>query len=516
MTITPLLATAAESPVRAFGLLNYTALAAYLLAVFGVGVWFTRQNKNTDDFFRGGQSVPWWAVGVSIFATMLSSITYMSMPAKAYAGDWTLVLQNLPIFLLAPVVIGLFLPVYRRLDATSAYEYLEKRFNYGLRLFGCVSFVVMQAGRVAVVLFLPALALSTVTDLNLYASIAMMGVFSVVYSMLGGFKAVIWTDVVQTVVLLSGALFSLLLILFNLDGGLSQLLSTGAANHKFDIAFWSWDVTSAGVAVVFIGGIFNQLVPLTSDQGYVQRYMSTRTEKQAAGAIWVNSIMTIPCTVLFLGLGTAMFVFYQQKGGLPSLPTPDAILPWFVTNELPAGMAGLVVAAIFAAAQSTMSASINSMSTVVTVDIVHRLRGKRSDAADLRLARLLTGLFGLAGMGAAYWIALANLQSMFDTFIKVVALTASPLAGVFILGIFTRRTTSAGMVVGILAGVAAAAAAWLKSDISFWLYAACGMLPTVIVGYLASFLTKRDSRDLSGLTFHTINRPQPNRGGLSR
>ncbi len=493
-------------PKAEFGLLNYATLFLYLAAMFGIGVYCTRFNKSTDDFFRGGQNVPWWAAGLSIFATMLSSITYMAMPAKSYSTDWVVVVSNIPIFLLAPVVIRFFLPVYRRIDATSAYEYLEKRFNYGIRLFGVVSFVLLQTGRMAVVLFLPSLALATVTDLNLYASIAIMGLISITYSVLGGIQAVIWTDVVQAVVLLGGALLSFVIILSRIEGGFGSFIDVGVAHDKFHFANPGWDVTLPVLWIVFFGSVFNHLIPLTSDQSYVQRYMSTATEKQAAKAIWVNSAMALPSTFLFLSLGTAMFVYYQQfPARLGALPSPDAILPWFIARELPAGIAGLVVAGIFAAAQSTVSTSMNSIATVISIDVAHRLRGKGTEAQELRLARWLTVIFGLVGTGAALYLATANVQSMFDAFLTLMGLTGSALAGIFILGIFTRRTTSRGAASGAVAGVVMLYLVQAYTQVSFFAYAPVGMLTCIAVGYVTSLLTRPNTRPLQGLTFYTID-----------
>jgi len=496
-----------ESLKTDFGFLNYSALVLYLAAMFGVGIYCTHLNRTTNDFFRGGQTMPWWAVGLSIFATMLSSITYMSMPAKSFAGNWIIVFANLPILLLAPIVINFFLPVFRRIDATSAYEYLERRFNYALRLFGTLSFVLLQLGRMAVVLYLPALALATVTDLDLYTSIAIMGVMSIAYSVLGGIQAVIWTDVVQSIVLLGGALLSLVIILTRLDGGFGSFVEVAAANDKFRVANFTWDMTSSALWVIFLGSLFGQLIPLTSDQSYVQRYMSTATEKKAAKAIWVNAIVSVPATLLFLALGTAMFVFYHQNPGrLAALPTPDAIFPWFIARELPAGVAGFVVAGIFAAAQSTISTSMNSVATVITVDVFHRFRGKGTEAADMRLARWLTILAGVAGVGAAYLLATLRLESMFDTFLKVVGLTGSALAGVFILGIFTRRATSIGAISGAISGVLGLYVVQSWTSLSFFLYAPIGMLTCIIVGFSVSVLSGPQKDPLEGLTYYTIKR----------
>lgn len=494
-------------PRRAdFGWVNYTSLGLYLAAMIGVGVYFSRRNKTTDDFFRGGQHIPWWAAGLSIFATMLSSLTYMAVPATAFAEGWTLFINNAYIVLM-PLVVFVFLPFYRQLDVTSVYEYLERRFNAAARLGGSLLFMLFQGGRIAVVLYLPSLALSTVTDFNVVTCILIMGTVSIVYTMMGGIEAVVWTDVVQTFVLVGGALLSLALVLTRLDGGVMQIVHTvDAADRFFEPVTWGVDVNvaAASVWVIVVGSIFSNLLPYTASQDVVQRYMTTKDEASAARAIWTNAAIAVPANALFFVIGSALLAFYSaHPERLDPTMKNDAVFPLFIARELPVGLAGIVMAGVFAAAQSTISSSLNSIAACYVTDFHRRLRPGTTDVACLRVARLVTVLVGVAGTSAALLLALANVQSAYYVFLEILSLFGGTLAGLFVLGIFSRRANGAGAVVGAVASMAAVAAAKAIWSPSFFVYAPLGMTVLFAVGYAASLVLPAAGNDLTGLTIYT-------------
>ena len=263
-----------------FGWSNLGAIFIYLLILIGIGIYFSFRNQSTEDFFRGGQRVPWWAAGCSIFATMLSSLTFMSIPAKSYATNWLYFLINMTIIALAPFIIYYILPFFRRINATSAYQYLELRFNLAVRLFASASYILFQVGRMAIVMYLPALALSTVTPISIDMSILMHGAIEYHLLHAGWIEAVIWTDTVQTFVLLGGALLSFLLVVFSPEIGFDKFFSTALNDAKFQMVDWSWNYTGTALWVVILGGLGQTLIPYSSDQGVVQRYMSVATEKK--------------------------------------------------------------------------------------------------------------------------------------------------------------------------------------------------------------------------------------------
>ena len=494
-----------------FGGLDAAVLGLYLLAMVAVGGLFSLRNKNTNDFFRGGQRIPWIVAGLSIFATMLSSITFMAIPAKAYATDWVYFPVNMMVVVITPLVVGMFLPFFRKIDATSAYEYLEKRFHRFVRLFASGSFVLFQVGRMAVVLSLSALALAVITPLSEEQSILLMGLLSILYCALGGLEAVVWTDTVQSLVLLGGAVASLALILMQVDGGFAGVINVAQADqklHMLNVDFSPTSFSTTAIWVVVLGGLAQALVPYSSDMAVVQRYMAVSDIARARRAIWTNAIAVVPASLLFFGVGTALFVFYAEHPERldPAFKT-DAIFPLFIARELPAGLSGLVVAGIFAAAQSTISTSMNSMSTAVVTDFVRPFASRWQEPTYLWLGRGLTVLFGGLGVWLALLFASADIKSLWDQFMTILGLLGGSMCGLFCLGIFTTRAHATGAMVGAIVGAAVLSAVQQFTDTHLLLYAAVGVAASFLTGYAASLLLPAPQHAIQGLTIYTLGEP---------
>jgi len=497
----------ATAPKAVFGWLNYGMLGAYLLGMVWIGAICSKRNKSTDDFFRGGQRIPWWAAGLSIFATMLSSITFMAIPAAAYTDGWNLFLANSYI-LITPVVVFVFLPFYRTLNVTSAYEYLELRFNLGTRLAGSALFMLYQCGRIAIVLYLPALALATVSDFNIQTCIVVMGVLCVVYTVAGGIEAVIWTDVVQAFIFMGGALFSLGFILLRVDGGLTGAVRIAAeGRHFFETVNWSWDLTVASGWVILIGSLFHNLFPYTASQDVVQRYIATRDQRTAARGIWLNALVCLPASAVFFAIGTALYVFYKQQPDrlAPTLQN-DAIFPFFMMAELPAGAAGLMVAGIFAAAQSTLASSMNSIATTYVTDFHRKLRPGLGDRDYLHVARVATIVVGVAGTAIALLMAGTDIRSVYVAFLEIIGLLGGTLSGLFLLGIFSRRANGRGALVGAVLSAAVVFGVRSIQPLNVFAYAPIGIITCVVLGWLISTCWPGAARNLDGLTLHTLRR----------
>jgi SSS family transporter len=480
--------------------LNWAALLGYLAAMVGIGVWCSRGEESTDQFFLAGKKIPWWAAGLSIFGTQLSAITFMAIPATAFAEDWVRMIGNLMIMPVIPVIVLLFLPFFRRLNITTAYEYLERRFNVAVRVLASLLFILFQLGRMGVVLYLPAIALSAVTGLNVYLCIALMGVLATIYTVMGGIEAVIWTDVVQVLVLLGGALICVMIAAID-GGGFGELVATGMRSNKMNLLVWDWSPASFGVWVMVVGGFFTALVPYSTDQTVVQRYLTTKDERQAAGSLWLNFAMTLPAALIFYGLGTALFVFYTNNPELALPAKADRIVPWFVIRELPDGVAGMVIAGIFAAAMSSLDSSMNSVATAYVNDFHRRFRPSSDDRQSLRLAKGVTVTVGSAGTAIAIWMATQDIEYLFDFFNQLVGLFGGSLSGVFLLAVLTRRGSSAGALVGLAAGAAATLAVAFATDTNFYLYAAIGCLTCLGVGYVVSLFAP-NTKSTAGLNIH--------------
>ncbi|QDU75936.1 Sodium/glucose cotransporter [Bremerella volcania] len=494
-----------STPAKSFGVLNYVVLFGYLLAMVGIGVYFTQKNKNTDDYFRGGKQIPWWAAGCSIFATMLSSLTFTGLPSKAFAQDWVYAVSNLTIPFVAILAVFVALPFYRRIDATSAYEYLEMRFGRLTRMFASMSFVFFHLFRMAIVMSLTALALAVATPLTPVQSVLLMGVLSIVYCTMGGIEAVIWTDTIQTFVLLGGAILALALLVGGIEGGFAGFWEIAHTADKFNMVNANWDVTNAQVAlwVIVAGAVAQNVSSYTADQAVVQRYVTTSTEKLAARSIWMSAILTIPATLLFFGIGTALFAYYQsQPDKLDPLITTDQIFPLFIAREIPVGLAGLIVAGVFAAAQSTVSTSMNSSATTIIVDFLRPLSFCTTERGYLNAARICTFAVGTIGTLLGLLFVNPDIRSLFDAFIMILGIFMGILGGLFLLGAFTRRTNQLGALCGALVGAVTMLALWKFTKVNGFVYPAAGLSVCFIVGYLASFVTGQSPRDLSGLTIY--------------
>ena len=486
-----------------FTWLDYGTLIGYLVLLTAVGFYFSRREATTNDYFLGGQRIPFWAAGISIMATQISSVGFMAIPAKSYATNWAYFTGVLTWFFVVPIVIWAFIPFFRRLNVTSAYEYLEKRFDVKVRLFVASLYCVFQlVGRMGIILYLPALALSAVTGISPYVSVLIMGVLSTLYTVLGGMEAVIWTDFIQALVLFGGALLCIVFVVSGTPGGVGDFFSVAQQDHKFSLGEWNWDLTAAVVWTVFIGNIFNRLGTLTSDQSVVQRYLTTRNEREAKRALWANVAASVPWAVLIYSLGTALYVYYDiYPERLDTSLATDGIVPFFIATALPPGVSGLIIAGIFAAAMSSLDSSMHSVSTVLMTDFYQRFKKKAFN--ELRLARWLTGLLGAFGTLIALLMISLNIQSMFDLIIQFAGLFGGAMTGVFVLGIFTTRANATGTLIGAVASGVLLFYVERFTDLHFFLYGGIGLISCFAVGYLASWWLPGKSQ-LEGLTLYNM------------
>lgn len=488
---------------HSFGALNWIVLAAYLATLVGIGVYFSRREASSHDFFLASGRVPWWAAGLSIFATMLSAITYLSIPARTYGTNWTWLILNMGIPVIAIIVAYLYLPFFRQVRAASAYDYLEQRFHVSLRIFGSLAFMLFQLGRMGIVVLLPALALAAVTGINVYVCIIVMGVLSTLYTVLGGIEAVIWTDVVQTLVLIGGAFAALAIIVMNVDGGLSGVIEMAASEDKFAIVneFHFHDLSWAkdGILVILLGAIFSNLLPYTSDQAVLQRYLTVSNESEARRAIFINGFMAIPASLLFLFVGSALWTFYRTHAtSMVPLEKPDQVFPWFISQEMPAGLAGLVIAGVFAAAMSSLDSSMHSIATAGTTDFYERFGRPKTSQESLRVARLLTVLLGVVGTGSALLLANMEIQYLWDLFLSIVGLFLGTLGGLFTLGIFSSRAGTLHAWLGAIASTSLLGWCQYATNMHGLLNGGVAVGACVSVGIISSWLIPTgESRGLS-------------------
>ena len=487
-----------------FGLLNWIVLVLYLIAMLLLGYYFMKRESGSEDFFKGGNRIPWWAAGISIFATMLSAITYMSIPAKAYMTDWTYYPMQVCILLVSFPVIRYFLPFFRRLNVTTAYEYLEHRFSYAIRLMASVLFIVFMVARMALVLFLPSLAMTAVTGIDIYLCIVVMAVVTIVYCTMGGVEAVVWGDVVQGIILVGGAFLAAGYLILNTGSGASDFFQIATANDKFRLFNWSFDYCTATFWVVILGGLANNLISYTSDQTVIQRYLTTKDERSAARSILTNGMMSVIVTIAFFTIGTGLYTFYQTHPTATDLTMQktDAIFPFFMMSQLPAGIAGLLIAAVFAATMSTISSNINSISTAFTVDIWKKARPNISDKATVRTARVTGVVAGAIGTVIAILMAMMNIQSLLDYFNTILGLLSGAVGALFLMGIFFPRIGTRAAFIGFLAGTATVFWMNFYADANFLLFGFTAIVVSVVVALILSMIWP-ENRPLKGFTWRT-------------
>lgn len=485
-----------------FGWLNYLVLAIYFIGMLLLGFYFMKKEGDTNDFFKAGGRIPWWAAGISIFATTLSAITFIAIPAKSYATDWRMFTFNLTIILIVPVVIRYFLPFFRRFNFDTAYEYLDARFNRSVRWLASALFVIFMVSRISIVLFLPSLALNAVTGFSVYWAIIVMGIVTIIYCTSGGIEAVVWGDVIQGFILLGGAIAALIYMLAGVEGGLGGFMDISTRFHKFHTFDFRFDFSQPVFWVVLIGGVANSLISYTSDQSVVQRYMTTRDEKATARSIWLNGFLSVPVTIIFFLLGTGLFAYYTSNPGKLAVVNPniDSAFPQFIVSSMPAGVAGLLIAAIFAAAMSTLSSNINSAAAVITSDFHKTFGFGSSQKTEMRIARWSGIITGLLGMAMALVLATWNIASLWDQFNTFLGLMTSGLGAFFIMGIFFPRISGKAALAGVITGIIILILIKTHTTISFLLYGFIGVAISVVIAWILSFILK-NNKDIQRLTW---------------
>jgi len=486
--------------------LDWIVIVVYLAGMIGIGLFFyLREKRNsTSNFFVGGRTIPYWAAGVSLYAANTSSISFIAIPAKAFESNWQYLTNNLiAVFGLMFVAVWI-VPLLRRLDLMSVFSYLETRFHPGIRMLASALCILTQLGsRMSVILFLPALAIATITGISVTLSVILMGGFTIVYTAMGGMKAVIWTDFVQVIVKMGGAIFAIGFIIWGLHGGFGEFVSTAMAENKMHLFDFSFDLTKATVWGFLFLVLFDVILTFPKDQVLMQRTLSTKSDKEAGRSIWMLAAIMIPGGFVFYMIGTALFVFYKAHPERmnPLLPI-DATFPLFIAAELPMGVTGLIIAGIFAAAMATLSGIMNSVATLISVDFYDRLVKDPTQKKSVFFAELMTIVVGLIGIGLALLLSRFDVHSLFDVSIELAGLLGGGFAGAYTLGMFTRRANSPGVAIGIGSSICLTLVAWWFKLVHPYFYLAISILLCIVIGYLASLFFPAPRRSLKGLTIY--------------
>ncbi len=486
---------------RGLKVIDYVVIVIYLFGVAGIGLYFyLTGKKDTANFFLAGRKIPWWAAGLSLYATGTSAISYLAIPAKSYATNWLYLAQNVIGFVGTIYVGFVIVPLVRRLNLVSVYEYLELRFHPAVRMIASFICIVQHlAGRMSIVLLLPSLALSAVTGISVVTCILIMGLITTVYTFLGGMKAVIWTDVLQVFVMVGGALFAMAWMIHG-AGGLGEVVRVAHAGGKTHLFDFSFDFTIPNVWIFILLLIVGTLT-WPQDQVMTQRVLSTKDDKAARNSVFMLTALVLPGSFMFFALGTLLYAYYKaHPASLNPLLATDQTFPQFIAAELPPGVTGLIIAGIFAASMATLSSNINSISTLVSVDFYERYAKRPTAAMSVRLAELVTVLTGIIGTALALYLSTLKIQSLFDKWLELFALLGGGFAGIYALGMFTRRANWQGAVIGIVMSLVMTLLAKLYTPVHVLMYMVISISSCMAFGYLGSWFFPSPAQSLRGLT----------------
>lgn len=482
----------------AFSAIDGLILALYFLSTLGIGFYFYRRTRSREGFTAAGRSLPGWACGLSIFATYVSSISFLALPGKAYADNWNSFVFSLSLPLATWIAVRYFLPYYRRTGEVSAYAHLEHRFGLWARMYASVFYILTQLARIGVVMYLMALPMSLLLGWDIRTVILITGISVTVYSLAGGITAVIWTDALQAIVLMGGAILCAGMLLFNMPEGPGQLFRIAAEHDKFSLGRFDASLTDATFWVVLIYGIVINLQNFGIDQSYIQRYIASKDDRHARKSVWLGGLLYVPVSAVFFFIGTGLFAFYQahpdalgelrrdvarqqllsegaddaetvvaeRAGQLDHAALGDKVFPHFMGRNLPAGVRGLLIAAIFAAAMSTVSTSLNSSATLLATDWVHRFIPTLSEKGFMRVLYGATLLWGLGG--TALSLMLIHLTSALDAWWTLSGVLGGGMLGLFLLGLISRRVRNVPAAVAVILGLLAIAWMTLSPRMTSW------------------------------------------------
>lgn len=487
-----------------FLLIDKLILILYFIGVILFGAYFRKKSNTASGFMIADGRLPSWAVGLSILGTFVSSITFLAYPGQAYNFNWDVFVFSLTLPVAAIVATLYFIPLYRTRVKVSAYEYLEQRFGAWARIYGSISFMLGSLARIGMILFLVSLVLHNLTGWSYATIIIITGAGVTLYTVLGGIEAVIWTDVIQVIILFAGAVITTIILLSGMPEGPGQLFAIAGQHSKLSLGSWKFDLIRPTAWVVVLYGIIENFRNFGVDQNYVQRYQTTGSIREASRSVWIATLAYIPISALFLFIGTALFAYYSVHPELlpPSLDGPlmgDKIYPYFIVTQFPVGLRGLIIAAILAAAMSSIDSSLNCVSTLSLLDFYKKYFNRDADdRVCIKMLRIFTIFWGV--LGTITGLAMTQVQTALETGWQLAGIAGGGLVGLFLLGISFHWVRRWQAVVAVVASVASIVWSTFARDLpEQWNWMECawhsrmigviGTITLLVVGFGLSVLT---------------------------
>lgn len=476
-------------------ILDYIVFAVFVggVALFG-GTFYKKSKTGASAFTKAEGNIPSWVVGMSIFATFVSSISFLGLPGGSYAGNWNQLVFSLTIPLATWLAAKIFIPLYRGIGSVSAYQFLEDRYGYWARCYVAVCYLLTQVCRVGSILLLLAIPLNTMFGWNISAIIIATGALTLIYAVVGGISAVVWTDTIQGIILIVGALACAAILTFGMPEGPGQLFRIASADHKFSLGSLGLTLKEPTVWVVLIYGIFINLQNYGIDQNYIQRYMTARSTREAVKGTLFGGLLYIPVSLVFVYIGTALYSYYTaQPGLLPADVTGDKVFPYFIVHGLPTGLTGLVVASLFSAGMSTVATSVNSSATIVFTDFYSKLsKGEESGKRHMKVLYLASFIVGLTGI--LIGLAMQKINGVLDAWWKLSSIFSGGMLGLFLLALVCRKPNRAASIIGVIMGLLVIA--WISlpvfgSPVHTYLTIVFGTTVIFLVGFLLTKLVNK-------------------------
>jgi SSS family solute:Na+ symporter len=444
------------------GIIDYAIIIAVLLITLYFGLRYARNQNTTEAYFSAKGRVPAWAIGMSLLATLISSVTFLGYPGEGFSSNWILLVQGLMVPIVLMGTIWFIVPLYRKVIGLSTYEYFEKRFGVFARYYSSIAFVLRQFSGMGTVFYLLAVALSSMTGFNTFLIIVVVGFIIITVNLLGGIEAVIWLDVFQGFMLFASGILCLVVIIYSVDGGLPAIWDIASANGRTGFGPYDIDFTRLTFVVMAINGMFYAIQKYGTDQTVVQRYLTARSDKGAIKASLLGILLTVPVWSLFMFIGTALFVYYQQQP-LPDGVGPNSVFPYFIMSELPAGVVGFILAAMISAAICSLSADLNSLAAVGIEDYYKKIRPNKVDNEYLIASRWMVAISGVISIGiGAIYINVGG-EGVLGIIFTLYAIFSGGIVGVFLLGIFSARANMQGINIAIVICIIFTAYAFLTS-----------------------------------------------------